>query len=86
MLPPASVRLVERQVWRVKADPSQSLGRDVTRHGCKEIGKSHGGTVSNEEDRHSRHEESIRGIIEDLEKIKTTGECVHRRLHCRTQR
>ena len=64
------MRLVERQVLRVMADRSQSLGRDVTRQGYKEIGKGHGGIASNEEDRHSRPEEGIRGVIEDLEKFK----------------
>ena len=70
------MRLVERQVWRVMADHSQCLGQDVTRRRCKEIGKSHGGIDSNEENRHTRLEEGIRWVIEYHEKIKTTSATV----------
>ena len=71
-----AMRPVERQVWRVMADRSQCLGRDVTRQGCKEIGKSHGGIASNEENRHTKLEEGIRRVIEYHPKIKTTGTTV----------
>lgn len=45
--------------------------------------ESHKGNASNEESRHTRPEEGIRGKIKDLEKIKTTGANVNRWLHCR---
>ena len=48
--------------------------------------ESHGGVASDEENRHARFEEGIHGVIEDLEKIKTTAANVIRQLHCRTQR
>jgi hypothetical protein len=75
------VWLVERQVWRVMADRSQRLERHVARQRCKEIGKSPGGIASNEENRHTRLEECIRGVIKHYEKIKTTGATVSRQLH-----
>ena len=42
--------------------------------------------ASNEENRHTRLENRIRGAIEDLEKAKTTGTNVRRQLHCWAQR
>ena len=44
--------------------------------------ESHEGDASNEENRHTRLEEGIRGIIvEDRKKIKTTCPNVHRQLY-----
>jgi hypothetical protein len=68
--------LIERQVWRVMADRSQCLRCDVARQRCKEIGKSHGGIASNEENRYTRLEKSICWVIDYYEKIKTTSTTV----------
>ena len=46
-----AVWMVERQVWCFMADRSYCLGRDVARQRYREIGKSHKGTASNEENR-----------------------------------
>jgi RibD C-terminal domain len=51
------------------ADRSQDLGRDVTRQRYKEIGKSHGGIASNEDNRHTGLDEGIRGVVA-LRKLK----------------
>ena len=77
--------LVERQVWRVVADRSQCLRCNLQDKDAKKS-ESAGGITSNEENRHTRLEKGIRGVIEHHEKIKTTGATVSRQLHCRAQR
>jgi predicted 3-demethylubiquinone-9 3-methyltransferase (glyoxalase superfamily) len=52
--------------WQIV--PNVFLRRDAARQRCQEIGKSHGGNASNEENRHTRLEEGIRRVIvEDLQ-------------------
>src|SRR5712692_6445760 len=66
------MRLVEGQVWRLLADHSHCPGRDAARQRCKKIGKSHECDASNEENRHTRSDESIHGVMVEkaLRKLK----------------